>query len=295
MLTLGGFQFSIATAAYQELARITEYRWPALARFMQGDALQYVGPGPDFITLPGVIYPEWRGGDGQLSELRALAAQGLPLVLIDGAGAVLGRWVVERVEERQSVFAAEGKPRRQEFALGLRKFDDVGPDPLDSLVESLASVGVPALPGPESLATSITGTMSTVTAGLNQSLIQVQAVAADIGTAIGDIAAPIARCVDVATGLKNAAQDAKGMLKSTVTALRDAKSLTALVNAGASAAANAGQAGASLGVQAKALTSLGTVPAQAMAAVNGAMVQANRLTTAAASLQAQALDALAAL
>jgi len=35
--------------------------------------------------------------------------------MIDGRGNILGRWVIERVDEKQSVFADAGVPRKQEF------------------------------------------------------------------------------------------------------------------------------------------------------------------------------------
>lgn len=121
MMQLGSFQFSINSAAYQELRRRTEYRWASQDRFGKMPALQFTGPGGDAITLTGVIYTEFRGGTGQLDKMRAMAKQGLPQLLIDGNGRLLGRFVIEGVEEGQSVFAGYGRPRKQEFTLQLRK------------------------------------------------------------------------------------------------------------------------------------------------------------------------------
>lgn len=124
MLQLGGFQFGVNTAAYQSLQRSTEYRWPSQDRFGNPPALQYVGPGAETITLPGVIYPEWRGGSGLVNQLRELADTGEPQLMVDGGGNIMGRWVIERVEERQSVFADAGAPRKQEFTVQLRRYID---------------------------------------------------------------------------------------------------------------------------------------------------------------------------
>lgn len=123
MMGLGNFQFGLSTAAYQELSRSTEYRWASQDRFGQHAALQNTGPGAETITLPGVIYPEFRGGLGQLDRMRELAGRGLPLTLITGTGRILGLFVIERVEERQSVFAAAGLARKVEFTLTLRLYD----------------------------------------------------------------------------------------------------------------------------------------------------------------------------
>ena len=123
MMQLGSFQFGITTAAYQELKRTTEYRWAAQDRFGQREALQFTGPGSETITLSGVVYPEWRGGSGQVERMRTVASAGLPQQLVSGFGDMLGRWVIERVEESQAVFAAGGAPRKQEFTLNLKRFD----------------------------------------------------------------------------------------------------------------------------------------------------------------------------
>jgi phage protein U len=123
MMQLGSFQFSINTAAYKELRRRTDYRWAAQDRFGQLAALQYTGPGSDSIALSGVVYGDYRGGTGQIEAMRSVAGQGFPQLLIDGYGNLLGRWVIDGIEESQTVFAAAGRPRKQEFTLQLRKRD----------------------------------------------------------------------------------------------------------------------------------------------------------------------------
>lgn len=122
MLRLGSFSFGINTAAYQRLCRSATYCWPVQERFCQPDALQYTGPGQESICLSGVILPAYRGGTGQLDRLRSLAATGQPQLMVSGLGAVMGRWVIENVDEEQSTFAAAGMPRRQEFTLKLRRY-----------------------------------------------------------------------------------------------------------------------------------------------------------------------------
>ncbi len=124
MMMLGAFKFSLNTAAMQDVDRSTGYRWPAQERIGKLDALQFTGPGADTITLPGVVYPDFRGGAGQIEQLRGLARKGAPLRLIAGTGAVLGMWVIENVRERQSAFKPDASFRRQEFEVSLRKFSD---------------------------------------------------------------------------------------------------------------------------------------------------------------------------
>lgn len=121
MMQLGRFQFGLSTAAYQELRRSTQFTWAEQQKFGRLATLQFTGPGSDTITLTGVIYPEFMGGSGRLSDLRALGATGKPQQLLDGDGNLMGMWVIESVEEGQSVFAGYGKPRKQEFTLNIRK------------------------------------------------------------------------------------------------------------------------------------------------------------------------------
>jgi len=124
MLMLGGFKFSLNTAVFQQVQRSTSYRWPAQERIGQLDALQFTGPGDDRITLPGIVYPDFRGDVHQIAQLRELASVGRPLRLIAATGDILGLWVIESVDETQSIFKPDGLPRRQEFTLSIRKFSD---------------------------------------------------------------------------------------------------------------------------------------------------------------------------
>lgn len=124
MMKLGDYAFGIDTAAYQRLARSTSYRWAAQERVGAHDALQFTGPGDDTITLTGSIYPDWRGGTGQLERMREQAGKGKPLMMVDGNGFIRGRWVIESVEEASDTYAKAGVPRRQRFTLQLRRYDD---------------------------------------------------------------------------------------------------------------------------------------------------------------------------
>lgn len=122
LLMLGGFKFSLNTAVFQEMQRSTSYRWPAQERVGQYDALQFTGPGEDRITLPGTVYPDFRGGYDQVEALRKIALQGKPVRLISATGVMLGVWVIESVDETASSFKADGTPRRQDFTVTIRKF-----------------------------------------------------------------------------------------------------------------------------------------------------------------------------
>jgi phage protein U len=124
LLMLGGFKFSLNTAVFQELRRLTSWRWPAQERMGQLDALQSTGQGEDTITLPGVIYPDFKGGPGQLDDLRAIGDAKKPVRLISASGQILGLWVIQSVEETASNFKPDGDPLKQEFTITIKKFSD---------------------------------------------------------------------------------------------------------------------------------------------------------------------------
>ena len=123
MLQLGAYQFSVDTAAYQDLTRSAEYRWASQERVGAIEALQFTGPVNETIEMRGVIYPYYRGGLGQLDTMRAQASLGVPLPLVSGLGRVLGLWVMLSVRETQGIFARGGVARRVEFDLSIKRYD----------------------------------------------------------------------------------------------------------------------------------------------------------------------------
>lgn len=124
MAQLGAFQFSINTAAFSDAQRSTSYKWAAIEQIGELDALQFVGPGSDTVSISGVIFPHFRGGLGQIDGMRTEAAKGKPLQLVDGRGRILGKWVIEQIDEGQTVFTIGGAPLRQSFNLRIRRFSD---------------------------------------------------------------------------------------------------------------------------------------------------------------------------
>jgi phage protein U len=124
LLALGNYRFAINTAAYQTLKRHQSYRWQSQERLLRRSAQQFVGTGDDTITLTGVIYPHYRGGLGQLNDLRRQAETGEPLLLVDGLGFVWGQWVITVIEETQSYLQSNGQPLKQTFQLQLKYYGD---------------------------------------------------------------------------------------------------------------------------------------------------------------------------
>lgn len=124
MLALGPYRFSLNTSAYQSLKHSSEYRWPSTPRIGKEPLLQAVGQCSDRIDLDGVIYPHFRGGLGQINAMRDSASKQEPLMLINGLGEVLGRFVITQIEETQNTFLPDGVPRKIEFRLSLERYGE---------------------------------------------------------------------------------------------------------------------------------------------------------------------------
>jgi len=124
MMILGAYRFCIGNAAYQSLARTTEYNWEEQKRLLGEPALQFMGAGAETITLEGVIYPQFKGGLRQVSLMRAEAGFGIPLMLISGNGMAFGRWCITQVNETQTFFLKDGTARKIAFSLTLKKYGE---------------------------------------------------------------------------------------------------------------------------------------------------------------------------
>lgn len=126
MMALGAFRFGISRQSYQQLAHTARYRWAALDRAGRSPASQYLGPGVEEIAMSGVIYPHFRGGLRQIDVMRVTARLGEPMILVDGLGFVLHRWVIISVNEERRAFLADGAPRRIDFSLTLQSYGEDG-------------------------------------------------------------------------------------------------------------------------------------------------------------------------
>lgn len=130
MMALGMFPFSIHTAAYQELNRQTEWRHAANSRVGTRSAYQFVGPGDDKITMSGWLAPGQIGTPLSIKMLRDMGDTGKAFVLIDAGGVFHGVYIINSLNEKQSIFHKHGKARKIEFDLALTRVDEDDPHPL---------------------------------------------------------------------------------------------------------------------------------------------------------------------
>lgn len=123
LMTLGLFVFETTSLAYQEVARRTEWRFAETERLGQMAALQFLGPGKDTLSLPGILYPGQIGTHTSLLRLRAMADTGEAHQMMTGSGEVAGDWIIRSIDEKHSVLLDDGSPRKIDFTLELERFE----------------------------------------------------------------------------------------------------------------------------------------------------------------------------
>lgn len=125
MMIFGMFVFAIPTATYQSLQRTTAWNHVSNNRVGSSPAYQYVGKGEDSITLDGSIVPEF-GSQLSLTALRLMGDTGKAFPLIAGNGKIYGMWILESIDDTQTYFFKNGKARKVEFSLKLKKTQTAG-------------------------------------------------------------------------------------------------------------------------------------------------------------------------
>lgn len=134
MMALGLFVFSLQTASYQELQRVTNWRHPSNSRVGDRPAYQFTGKGEDTITLKGTIHHELTGNRMTLDTLREMGDTGKAYVLIEGTGKIYGLVVIDSLEDTKTYFFKDGAARKTDFTLNLKIIRDWKQTPLGSLL-----------------------------------------------------------------------------------------------------------------------------------------------------------------
>lgn len=124
LMSLGQFVFQINTAPFDSFKRQNAWRWPSNSRTTSTNAHQYTGKDEESIELSGTLMPEISGGVSNLQQLRDMADQGEPHLLISGTGHIHGYYIIVNLSEERSYFLADGTAQRIDFSLQLKRYDD---------------------------------------------------------------------------------------------------------------------------------------------------------------------------
>ncbi|MEW6258114.1 MAG: phage tail protein [Pseudomonadota bacterium] len=122
-LGLGGFVFTAMGFGYQDIERRHSAPWASLEVVGRPEALQWLGPKSDEITISGVLFPAEFGGLGTLEGLHRAMDGGLPLMFVSRAGRIYGRHVLEEISENRTYHLVDGLPMRLGYSLSLRRHD----------------------------------------------------------------------------------------------------------------------------------------------------------------------------
>lgn len=122
MLALDMFVFEIGTIPYQELSRKWAWRHAQSDRFGALPAPQFVGPGPETVSLTGALIPgEGIGSYSAITTLVEMGNAGEAYSLVSGVGEVLGEYFIRSIDQTQSLFFVDGMPRKSDFTLELER------------------------------------------------------------------------------------------------------------------------------------------------------------------------------
>ena len=125
LLSLGDFQFSVDSAAYDSLTVKAEYPWSKAERLGGAPQLQAAGKEHRSVSIGGVVFPTYYGvGAEQIEALRKLAARMEPQLMVSGDGRSLGKWCVLSISEEDSYFFEQGTPRKQSYTLELERYSN---------------------------------------------------------------------------------------------------------------------------------------------------------------------------
>ncbi|WP_068083116.1 phage tail protein [Novosphingobium rosa] len=124
LASLGLFVFETSTALFDGMNRHREWKHPSAERYLQLDGSQFTGPGDDMLRLTGRIVPEVAGAYTSIDTLAAMADQGDAAALINGAGTIIGNFVIVSLDEQHTAIFDGGVARCVGFALELKRVPD---------------------------------------------------------------------------------------------------------------------------------------------------------------------------
>lgn len=124
MMILGMFPFALQTTPYQTSNQSNTWRHVKNDRVGKSPRYQYIGPDEEPFTLSGTLYPEISGGNVSLTTLKTMAFTGRAWPLIEGTGAIYGMYVIEGLTQNRTEFFQDGKARKIEFTLSLKRVSE---------------------------------------------------------------------------------------------------------------------------------------------------------------------------
>lgn len=123
LAALGLFVFEMDALPFAEIQRREDWRHARAPRVGERDAVQFVGPGDDRVTIVGCLIPGVTGTFAAIETLRDMAASGEPCAFLDGTGQVWGNYTIDNLDRRSGFLMLDGIPRKVDFAIELSRVD----------------------------------------------------------------------------------------------------------------------------------------------------------------------------
>jgi phage protein U len=128
-MMLGPFGSEAIGFGYDGVGRRLQTPWADIAVAQAFNQQQWTGPTSEEVTIKGVLFPEEFGGQSQLDGVIAAAGGGMALMLVSGdavEGIIHGMFTVQSVDEDRSFHTAHGGPRRNAYAITLKRYSGGG-------------------------------------------------------------------------------------------------------------------------------------------------------------------------
>ena len=119
LAALGLFCFQLDALLYNDYRRRMGWRHAKDPRIGVRDAVQFVGPDDDTISLGGTIVPFVHGSFTALDTLVAMGDTGETYQFVRGDGRVEGSFVLTGLDTQGSDLMIDGVPQRVDFTLDL--------------------------------------------------------------------------------------------------------------------------------------------------------------------------------
>lgn len=127
LMQLGSVVFDVVRFNTHEHSRSSEAGFAEKSVLGKRPPLEYVGDGPETISIRGKIYPRKLGGLEGLAALEAARASGAAQFLMRGDGTPLGFFVIESVNESSHHLWKNGVGQKITFDISLKRSDAPSP------------------------------------------------------------------------------------------------------------------------------------------------------------------------
>lgn len=120
MAMIDTFVFSLSQTDFDRLNRTRNYNFAEIQKAQDHAGLQSLGKDIEEISISGSL-TTIRSGIDPLGALYTIADKKEPISFVFGYGAILGDFVITKIDEVRSLFLDDGRSIKFEFTIELKK------------------------------------------------------------------------------------------------------------------------------------------------------------------------------